>query len=99
MAIRITVRKTKISDTTKEHIDKACAKFDQFCDRIIDCEVVLERLKKHGTTVEVIVKVPNQTLVGTAKSPDDNLFRSIDEACEHVERQLKKYQDKTVDHR
>ena len=99
MPVRISVKNSKLSDTTKEHIEKACDKLSQFYDRIIDCEVVIEKMKKHGNGVEIIVKVPNQTFVGTAESPDDNLFRAVDEARDHVEKQLKRYHDKQVDHR
>ena len=49
--------------------------------------------------MEFIVKVPNQTLVGKAESEGDNLFKSIDDAGERVEKQLKKYHDKLVEHR
>jgi ribosome-associated translation inhibitor RaiA len=79
MPVRITARRTTVSETTKAHIEEAYAKLEHFCDRI--------------------VHVPKQTLIGTAKTEDDNLFRSLDEAYSHVERQLKKYHDKTVDHR
>ena len=70
-----------------------------FFDGIIDCEVVLERRKKHGTAVEIIVKVPHQPLVGRAESEDDNLLKSIDDAGDRVGTQLKKYHDKLVEHR
>ena len=99
MAVRINSRHTKLSDKTKDHIEKACAKLDHFFEGIIDCEVVLERRKKHGTVVEIIAKVPRQTLVGRAESEDDNLFKSIDDAGDRVGTQLKKYQDKLVEHR
>ena len=99
MAVRINSRHTKLSDKTKDHIEKACAKLDHFFAGIIDCEVVLKRRKKHGTAVEIIVKVPHQTLVGRAESEDDNLFKSIDDAGDRVGTQLKKYHDKLAEHR
>ena len=99
MAVKINSRHGKLSDNTKEHIEKACAKLHQFFDRIIDCEVVIDTKKKHGTLVEIIVKVPNQTLVGKAESDDDNLFKSIDDAGDRVGTQLKKYHDKLVEDR
>ena len=58
MPVRITAKHTTVSDSTKQHIEKVCAKLDQYCDRIVDCEVVLERRARHGTAVEIIVKVP-----------------------------------------
>ncbi len=88
----------RISGTTREHIEKACAKLTHFYDRIIECEVVIEK-QKLGTGVEFIVKVPQQTLVASAHSGDENLFKAIDEAYERVEVQVKKYHDKLVAHR
>lgn len=99
MAVKITSKHAKLSDKTKDHIEKACAKLHHFFDGIIDCEVVVERRQKHGTAVEIIVKVPHQTLVGRAETDDDNLFKSIDDAGDRVGTQLKKYHDKLVEHR
>ena len=99
MALRISAKHSKLSDSSKEHIEKVCEKFDQFNEHIIDREVVIERLKKHGHKVEIIVKVPQQTFVGTAESLDDNLFKALDEARDKVEAQLKRYHDKQVEHR
>ena len=98
MAVKINARSTKVSDKSKDYIEKACGKLYQFFDRIIDCEVVLET-RKRGTAVEIIVQVPHQTLVGKAESEDNNLFRSIDEAAERVGTQLKKYHDTLAEHR
>ena len=99
MPVRITAKHTTVSDSTKQHIEKVCAKLDRYFDRIVDCEVVLEKHAKHGTAVEIIVKVPQQTLVGRAESDDDNLFKSIAAASDHVSSQLKKYHDKLGEHR
>ena len=98
MALRISAKNSQLSDTSKEHIEKVCEKPRQFYDRILDCEVVIERMKKHGNGVEIIVKVPQQTFVGSAESSEDNLFKAIDEAKDKVETQLKRYHDKQVQH-
>jgi ribosomal subunit interface protein len=95
---KITMRHIKVSDRTKEHIERACAKLTQFYDRIIDCEVVLEK-EKLGTKVEFIVAVPHQTLVASSHTEEENLFKALDEAHERVEVQLKKYHDRQVEHR
>ncbi len=96
MEPRISVRSGKISDKTKAHIKKACAKLGRFYDRVIDCEVILGE-QKQGKEVEFILKVPHQIL--TASSVDENLFKAIDEVEKRVEAQLKKYHDKKVEHR
>ena len=96
MEPRISVRKGKVSDETKEYIEKACHKFDRYFDRIIGCEVILDR-QKQGHAVEFVLKVPNQTL--TASVADDNLYRAVDVVQGKMEAQLKKYHDKKVSHR
>jgi len=37
--------------------------------------------------------------VGSAESPEDNLFKAVDDAGSKVETQLKRYHDKQVEHR
>jgi ribosomal subunit interface protein len=96
MQPRISVRNAKVSDETKEHISKVCTKLQQFYNRIIDCEVVVEK-SKVGIGVELIVKVPHQTL--TASSCDENLYKALSEAQDRLEAQLKKYHDKLVAYR
>lgn len=98
MTPRISVRNGKVTDAVREHIDKACEKLPQFCDRIIDCEVVVDK-QKQNVTVEFIVKVPNQKLVASAENSEDNLYKAIDAAESRIERQVKRYHDKLVDHR
>lgn len=96
MQPRISVRNTTVSDETKEHINKACAKLQQFYEGIIDCEVMVEKTKA-GTGVEMVVKVPNQTLAASACN--GNLYKALSEAQDRVEVQLKKYHGKQVAHR
>ena len=98
MAVRIDAKSTRLSESTKEHIEGVCAKFDQFFDRIVDIEVILDTQEKHrhATTVEIIVKVPNQRIVGKGETSDHNLFKAVDDAAHRVESQLKKYHDKLV---
>ncbi|MFH1569838.1 MAG: ribosome-associated translation inhibitor RaiA [Gemmatimonadota bacterium] len=99
MPTRITAKNAKVSDRTKEHIEQACEKLRQFYDRIIDCEVILERTPKNGHAVELKVLVPQHTLVAHSESADDNLFKCVDEARDRMEAQLKKHHDKLVEHR
>jgi ribosomal subunit interface protein len=101
MAVRIDAKSTKLSESTKDHIEDACSKFTQFFERIIDIEVTLDTQEKHkhATSVEIIVKVPSQRIVGKGESTENNLFKAIDDAAHRVETQLKRYHDKLVEHR
>lgn len=99
MPVRITAKNTKVSDRAKEHIEDACAGLHKYYDRIIDCEVVVEKCGHRATAVEFKVKVPLQTLVGTSTSEGENLYKAIDEASEKVEAQMRKIHDKLTEHR
>ena len=101
MPIRIDAKNNRLSESTKAHVEQACAKFAQFCDRIVNTEVVIDTNERHknADAVEIIVTVPNQVIVGKGETSDGNLFRAIDEAAQRVEAQLKRYHDKLVDHR
>ena len=52
---------------------------------------------EEGTQVEIVLKVPQQTL--TACCLEENLYKAVDAAKERIETQLKKYHDKNVAHR
>ncbi len=95
MQPRISVRHEKISEGTKEHIVQSCAKLEKYCDRIVDCEVIIDK-DKAGYKTEFIVKVPQQTLTATATS--DNLYKAVAEAEGKLETQIKKYHDKQIAH-
>ena len=99
MPVRMTVKNAKVSDRTKEHVEEACEKLRQFHDRIIDCEVIVEKSSRHGHAVEIKVQVPQHALVARATTDDDNLFKCIDEARDRMEVQIKKHHDKVVEHR
>lgn len=98
MTPRISVRHIKLTDAVRQHIEKAADRLPHFFDRIIDCEVIVTKQKIH-TEVEFIVKVPQQKLVASAQNDDDNVYKAIDDAAERIERQIKRYHDKLVDHR
>jgi len=99
MPVRITVKNTKISEDTKAHLEDVFTKLRQYYDRIIDCEVILEKGSRHGHVVEMKVQVPQHALVARATIEDDNLFKAIDEARDRMEAQIKKHHDKLVEHR
>jgi len=95
MLPRISVRNAKVSEATRDHIARACDKLTQFCDDIVDCEVMVAK-SKLGTSVEIVVKIPQHTLTSSACA--ENLFKALAEAREQMEGQLRKQHDKTLTH-
>ena len=95
MQPRISMRHGKISEETKAHIANSCTKLEHYFDRIVDCEVVLDK-ERHDDKVEIIVKVPQRTFAATGAA--DNLYKALAEAESKIESQLKKHHDKLVSH-
>ena len=95
MQPRISMRHGKISEETKTHIASSCTKLEHYFDRIVDCEVILDK-EKHINKVEIIVKVPHRRFAATGAA--DNLYKALAEAESKIESQLKKYHDKLVSH-
>lgn len=95
MQPRISACHTKITEETKDHIIRSCTKLEHYFDRILDCEVILDK-EKHNDKVEIIVKVPQHTFTATAEA--DNLYKALAEAEAKVESQLKKHHDRLVSH-
>ena len=96
MQVHITGRHVEITDGIREHV---YAKIDRSLSgltRVQDVQVVLE-LQKRTHTAEVIVKGKNHIHV-EAESMSENMYTSIDEAVEKVERQLRKLREKVQDH-
>ena len=96
MQIQITSRHSKASASLQDFITDELAKLEKFYDKITSCHVVLE--EQHvDKIVEITMNVLNHQVVATAKS--DTIGKSITEAIDKVERQLKKLNEKLKVHR
>ena len=93
MLPRISVRHEKVSTETKDRIARSCGTLERYCDRIVDCGVIIDR-DKRGYRADFIVNVPRQTL--TATGTGCTLYKALAEGESKVEGQLKKYHDKRV---
>ena len=88
---RIRVRHEKVSTETKDRIVRSCGKLEKYCNKIVDCEVIIDK-EKRGYQAEFIVSVPQHTL--TATGTGYNLHKAIAEGENKAEGQLKKYHGK-----
>lgn len=78
-----------------EFLEKKVSKLDQFCDTIINADVIL-KLEKTGQVqdkiAEIIVNVPGSVLV--AKESCKTFEESIDLCVEALKRQVLKYKER-----
>ena len=96
MNILIRGRHLAISEALKAYARDKVEHIQKFVDRPSEAHVVLyvDHLEHHA---DINLKAGQFHLRGQAKSED--MYASIDLACDKIERQLKKYKDRLKNHR
>lgn len=99
MKTTFTARHFDPSDELREYAEDAVQKLDQFYDRILTCDIILEPTPDDDNPqqAELNVKVP-QKLINT-KEQGTSYEQAINMAIERGARQLKKYKKKTLHQR
>ncbi len=91
MRIRITSRHQKLAPALKEYVEEKLDRLERYYDRIIDCEVIMDKEKMYET-IEVNIKVYSSLL--NVKAKDADATRAIDDCMNKLETQLKKFKGK-----
>ena len=96
MQVNITFRHLEPTEALKAHVKGRVEHVQRFLDRPTEAHAVLhvENLAHHA---ELTVKAGRFLLRGTAKTKD--MYASIDEAADKIEKQLKKHKSKLQDHK
>jgi putative sigma-54 modulation protein len=96
MNITITSRKFKARETLKEFIRDEVSALERFNDRISGAEVILsyQGIKDSIKSVEIILRIPGQTLTATEMS--DDYQKSTVAVIEKIESQLGKIKQKAL---
>ncbi len=95
MHMNITFRNLDASDSLKEHARERVERVSKFLDKAGDAHVVLS-LERHLHHADVTLHSGAFVLRGRDKSSD--MYASIDQAVEKIERQLTRYKDKLKRH-
>ncbi len=96
MNIIVTGRHLEITPALKNYAEKKITRFDRYLSNISEAVVTLS-VEKYRHKVEVLLKV-NGVLI-QAEGITGDVYSSIDEVAEKLERQIKKYKEKLVSHR
>ena len=91
MQVNITFRHLEPTEALKDHVKGRVEHVQRYIDRPSEAHAVLhvENMAHHA---EITVKAGRFPLRGTAKSKD--MYASIDEAADKIERQIKKHKGK-----
>jgi putative sigma-54 modulation protein len=96
MKIDITGRRIDVTPALREFAEEKLAKLGKLLLEPIEIHVVLS-IKKHRHVAEIQVKSRTVTLSGTEET--DDLYVSIGEVVDKLERQALKHKEKVRDHR
>lgn len=96
MNIIVTGRHLEVTPALKTYAEKKITRFDRYLSNISEAVVTLS-VEKYRHKVEVLLKV-NGVLI-QAEGITGDVYSSIDEVAEKLERQIKKYKEKLVSHR
>lgn len=96
MRIEITGRHMDVTPALRDFIEEKLRKLERLLDEPIEIHVVLG-IEKHRHSAEILVKSRNVTLSGTEETGD--LYASIGEVVDKLERQALKHKEKTHDHK
>lgn len=96
MNIIVTGRHLEITDALKAYVEKKVKRFERYITNISEANVTLT-VEKYRHKAEVLLKV-NGVLI-QAEAITGDVYSSIDEVAEKLDRQTKKYKEKLVSHR
>jgi putative sigma-54 modulation protein len=96
MQVNITFRHLEPTEALKSHAKEKVEHVQRYIDRPSGAHVVLyvENLQHHA---DITMKAGSFLVRGQAKSPD--MYASIDQAAEKIERQLKKHKERLKNHK
>lgn len=97
MNITLTSRHFDASQSLKDYTEDSVDKLNQYYDRIVSCDIVLEPTSnvKKPQKAEIIVKVPRKVI--TVNEAAESYEKAISLAVDVVSRQLKRYKEKLND--
>jgi putative sigma-54 modulation protein len=96
MNIIVTGRHLEITPALKTYAEKKISRFDRYLSNISEAVVTIT-VEKYRHKAEVLLKVDGVLI--QAEGITGDVYSSIDEVAEKLERQIKKYKEKLVSHR
>ncbi len=96
MNIVVTGRHMKLTDNLKNYAEEKVKKIRKYLDNITEVAVTMS-IEKYRHRAEILLKV-NGMLI-QAESITGEMYSSIDDVIEKLERQVKKYKERLVSHR
>lgn len=96
MEIKITHKKTEVSEQLRELIEEKCNKLEKFIKVVGEVDIVLKEEKEYVCFSEITVPIKGTTIHAEAQAGD--VLSAFEEALSKIEKQAKKYREKITEH-
>ena len=96
MEVRVTARHFELTEALQSHAQKQFQRLKRYFNHIVDGHMILS-IEKYRQMAELQVKVYGTVL--TAKAASNEMYTSIDQVVEKMERQIKRYKGKLTNHK
>ncbi len=96
MHITFTFRNTEAEDWLKEYVEKKLSRLERYIDKPVDASVTLS-VEKFRNVAEVKLLAKGVNLNGSEEAKE--MVLAVDNVVDKVERQIKKYKEKTRNHK
>lgn len=97
MEVRFTGKHISVTAGMREHMKEKLQKLGRYSPRLIEAQVLIKK-EKYIYYAEVTVLARHLRAYGEGRAKD-NVYTAMDLASERIEKQLKKFREKTKDHR
>lgn len=98
MNITLSARHSSISENTKKYAKEKVEKLAKF-DKLRKVSIVMDVEGENNYTIEIVVHPERGGKAIVANSKASEWFAAIDQACDKIERQLRKFKEKVKSRR
>ena len=95
MQLSVTGHHIEVTDSLKNYVTSKVEKIERHFDLVTDVHCIL-KVEKLRHTAEATVSVNGGKIF--ADSTDEDMYAAIDSLVDKLERQVRKYKEKMVDH-
>lgn len=96
MQLSITGRNFELTDDIREYVEKRMNKLNTFFDRILETQLVIE-VQRHRYMTEIAIIASRASF--HAQGQNEDVFASIDEAIDKMEKQIRRFKERISDRR
>src|SRR5512147_1247366 len=97
MQVNVTGRNIEVTDALKKYATEKFSRLDKYLPKAVQAVITLAVVKKVHHIAEAVIK-SNGVLIQASEETEE-MYSAIDLLVEKIERRVKRYKEKLVDHK